>query len=365
MARQQAELPAWRARLDALAPESWPVSEQIDWHLARAEMNGLDFDHRVRKPWGRDPGFYVTIFAAQSDVPAHEGAVIHGFIDLWTYDYPLSGADAADLAERIGTVPGLLAQAKENLAASNARDLWLAGFRYFRNQAAELTAFGERVAGTSAALDAAVEAAHAASEDFREFLEAEADAKTGASGVGADNYTWLMRHVHLLPWSWEEIVTLIERELARSHSSMRLEENRNRALPELERIASPEEFDRRLNESVDRYMEFLEREEVQSIEDFMDPALRAVNGAFQPLENPDDLRNFFNEVSYRDPDAFRPHMHHWIELAAMRDAPHLSPIRAVPPLFNIFAIRSRDSPPASRRCSCTSGCWKARRGRGS
>ena len=340
MGRQQAELPAWRARLDALAPGSWSIAEQVDWHLLRGEMNGLDFDHRVRRPWARDPGFYVQIFAAQSDVPAHEGPVMHGFIDLWTYEYPLSDADAAELAQRIATVPGVLAQARENLAASNARDLWLGGFRYFRNQAAALAAFGERVAGTSAELDAAVEAARAASVDFREFLEAEADQKTGPSGVGADNYTWLMQHVHLLPWSWEEIVTLIERELARSHSSMRLEENRNRNLPELERIASPEEFDRRLNESVDRYMEFLEREEIQSIEDFMDPALRAVNGAFQPLENPDDLRNFFNEVSYRDPDAFRPHMHHWIELAAMRDAPHLSPVRAVPSLSNIYAIRS-------------------------
>ena len=340
MARQHAELPAWRTRLDALAPESWPVPEQIDWHLLRAEMNGLDFDHRVRRPWARDPGFYVQVFTAQSDVPAHEGPVMHGFIDLWTYDYPLSEADAAELAARIGTVPGVLAQAKENLAASNARDLWLGGFRYFRNQAADLTAFGERVGGTSGGLDAAVEAAHAATIDFGEFLEAEAGSKTGPSGVGAANYTWAMRHVHLLPWSWEQIVTLMERELARSHSSMRLEENRNRALPELERIASAGEFDRRLNESVDRYLEFLVREEVQSIEDYMDPALRAVNGTFQPLGNPEDLRNFFSEVNYRDPDAFRPHMHHWIELATMRDAPHLSAIRAVPSLFNIYAFRS-------------------------
>ena len=217
MARQYAEIPAWRARLDSLLPEGWPISEQVDWHLVRAEMNGLDFDHRVRRPWARDPGFYVTIFAAESDVPAHEGPVIHGFTDLWIYDYPLSEADAEKLAERIGTVPGLLEQAKENLVGSNARDLWFAGFRYFRNQATNLTAFGERVAGTSAELDAAVESAHAATEDFREFLEVEADSKTGPSGIGADNYTWLMQHVHLLPWSWEEVVTLIERELARSH----------------------------------------------------------------------------------------------------------------------------------------------------
>ena len=55
---------------------------------------------------------------------------------------------------------------------------------------------------------------------------------------------------------------------------------------------------------------------------------------------PDQIRYFFQEVIYRDPDAFRPHMHHWIELARMREDPHASPIRAVPSLYNIFDARS-------------------------
>lgn len=340
MAAQHRELAGWRARLDALSPDGWPVAEQVDWHLVRAEMNGLDFDHRVRRPWARDPGFYVTVFPAESDVPAHEGAVIHGFVDLWTYEYPLSEEDAAELSGRLGAIPALLEQARGNLAESNARDLWLAGFRAFERQSADLAAFAERTAGTSDALSAAIAAATAATDDFRAWLEAEAPQKTGPSGIGADEYTWWMRQVHLVPHSWEEQVTLMRRELARSHASLRLAENRNRALPPLERIASAEEYDRRLDESVDRYMEFLEREEVQTVEPWMEPALRAVNGSFSPLDDPDDLRNFFNEVNYRDPDAFRPHMHHWIELAAMREAPHPSPIRAVPSLFNIFAVRS-------------------------
>ena len=339
MARQHAELPQWQLRLNALAPESWPVAEQIDWHLVRAEMNGLDFDHRVRRPWARDPAFYVIMFLAESDVPAHEGAVIHGWVDTWTYDYPLSDADAAELTARIGAIPALLEQARVNLADSNARDLWLAGIRDFAGQARDLDTYGQQVAGTSADLDQAIADARAASEDFSVWLEEGASSRTGPSGVGADNYTWYMQNVHLVPYSWEEQVTLMRRELARSHSSMRLEENRNRALPELERIASAEEYDRRLNESVDLYMRFLEEEEVETIFDYMDPALRAVNGSFSPVE-PGELRNFFQEVIYRDPDAFRPHMHHWIELARMREDPHPSPIRAVPSLYNIFDSRS-------------------------
>ena len=338
MARQYAELPGWRARLDALDPTGWATNEQIDWHLVRAEMNGLDFDHRVRQPWVRDPAFYVWIYAAESDVPAHEGAVIHGWIDLWTYDYPLSDADAAELAGRIGGIPALLDQARGNLTG-NAQDLWMAGFRSFRGQSADLAAFAERVAGTRTDLDAAISDARAATEDFLVWLEEQAPSKTGPSGVGKDNYTWYMQNVHLVPYSWEEQVTLMRRELARAHASLRLEENRNRDLPQLERIQSPAEFDRRLNESVSDYMAFLDEERIHAIESYMDPALRAVNGSFTPAE-PGEIRNFFNEVNYRDPLVMRTHMHHWIELARMREDPHPSPIRRVPSLYNIFDARS-------------------------
>ncbi|MDH3732696.1 MAG: DUF885 domain-containing protein [Gemmatimonadota bacterium] len=338
MASQHAELGDWQARLRALAPEDWSVEEQIDWHLVRAEMNGLDFDHRVRRPWARDPAFYVTIYPAESDVPAHEGTVIHGWIDLWTYDYPLSDADAAELVGRIGAIPALLEQARVNLTGE-ARDLWMAGLRSFDAQSRDLVALGQRVEGTDGDLDGAIVAAAEASDTFRSWLEDQSGSKTGTSGVGKDNYTWYMQNVHLVPYSWEEQVTLMRRELARAHTSLRLEENRNRDLPQLERLASPEEYDARLSASADHYMAFLEREEIHSLEPWMDPAIRAVAGSFTPAEA-GEVRNFFSEVNYREPLSFMPHMHHWIELARMREAPHSSPIRAVPSLYNIFDARS-------------------------
>jgi hypothetical protein len=339
MARQQQELGAWKERLWAFDTENWPVEQQIDWHLVRAEMNGLDFDHKVRRPWARDPAFYANMYLSESDVPAHEGPVAHGWIDTWMYEYPLSGDDAAELARRFGAIPALLEQARKNLAGSNARDLWEAGIRSFHGQAVDLRAYGEQVVGTSDALDRSLANAAQASDEFSDWVASELPGKTGRSGVGSDAYTWYMHNVHLSPFSWEEQVTLMKRELARSHSSLRLEENRNRDLPELERIQGPAEYDRRLNESVDLYMAFLEREEIETIEDWTDASLRAVNGSFTPAE-PGEIRNFFEEVIYRDPDAFRPHMHHWIELARMREAPHQSPIRATPSLSNIYDHRS-------------------------
>lgn len=338
MAAQFGSLSDFRARLDGLNPSDWATDEQIDWHLVRAEMNGLDFDHRVRQPWVRDPAFYVTIYPAESDVPAHEGPVIHGWIDLWLYQYPLSDADAAELAERIGTIPELLDQARTNLTG-DGEDIWMAGLRSFARQAQDLAAFGDEVSGTSTALDSAVEEARQASLDFRSWIEEQAPSRTGPSGVGKDNYTWYMQNVHLVPYTWEEQVTLMKRELARAHASLRLEENRNRHLPELTRLQGPAQYDRAMNAAVTEYMRFLDQEEIHTIEEWMDPAVRAVNGRFTPAE-PDEIRNFFSEVTYRDPLAMRTHMHHWIELARIREDPHGSPVRSVPSLYNIFDHRS-------------------------
>ena len=338
MAAQFDEFARWRVRLEALRPHDWSDAEQIDWHLVRVEMDGFYFDHRVRQPWVQDPAFYVMIYAAESDVPAHEGTVIHGWIDLWAYDYPLSSEDAAELAARVGSIPALLDQARTNLTG-NARDLWLAGLRSFRGQSADLGAFRDSVAGTDPTLDDAIFRAEEATDAFLAWLEEQAPSKTGPSGVGKANYTWYMRNVHLVPYSWEEQVVLMRRELARAHSSLRLEENRNRHLPELERISSAEEYDRELNAAVTEYMQFLEREQIHTIEEYMDPALRAVNGQFTPAA-PDEVRNFFSEVTYRDPLAMRTHMHHWIELARKRENPHPSPIRRVASLYNIWDARS-------------------------
>ncbi len=336
MAAQRRELADYQRRLAAMDPSGWPVSQQVDHHLVRAELNGLDFDHRVRRPWARNPAFYTTIFPAQSDVPAHEGPVIDGWIDLWTYAYPLNQNDAAQLATRLLTISPLLEQAQSNLV-EDARDLWMGGIRAMAGQRADLEALAERVEGTSAELDDAIVRAREATVAFHAWLERELPSKTGPSGVGKENYTWYLQQVHLVPYTWEEEVALMRHELSRSHAALRLEEHRNRDRPPLTRVASAEEYDRRFNEAVTEFMAFLEEEEVVAVRDYMDAAMRAKIGTFSPAEG---IRGFFNEVAYRDPVAMRTHSYHWIELAQMERDPHQSPIRRVPSLFNIFDARS-------------------------
>jgi hypothetical protein len=339
MAAKQRGLPELRGRLDAMDVEAWPLQQRIDWHLVRAEMNGLDFDLRVRQPWANNPAYYVMLFDAESDVPAHEGPVIHTWIDTWTYEYPLSAADAAELATRFGIIPALLEQARGNLVGAG-HDLWHQGLGSITRQSAGLKSYLGEVGGRSADLDAALQAAVEATDRFAAWIETRLPLKTGPSGVGKDNYSWYLRNVHLVDYSWEEALLLMKRELWRSHAALRLEENRNRDLPELTRFETAEEYDEALNRAVTEYMEFLEEEEILTIKPWMDHALRERIGSFSPATRADGLRGFFSEVGYRDGEVMRTHGYHWFDLARMREEPHESPIRSVPALSNIYDARS-------------------------
>ncbi len=336
MTRQHRALLTWQQRLAAVDTTGWPVAHQIDWYLVRAEMNGLDFAHRVKQPWARDPAFYVWFYPSPTDVPEREGPNIHGAIELPNYARPLAAGDAAEIAARLRHAPAVFAQARTTLTGT-ARDLWVTGARSIREQSADLDSFAETVAGAHPDLAAAAREAQAASDEFAAWLEAQADAKTGTSGVGKDNYTWNLRHVHLLPYMWEDEVLLMQRELARSHAALRLEEHRNRDLPKLSHIGDAATFDRLLNEAVTEYMAFLAEEEILPMKPYMDAALRERIGAFYST---DGLRGFFDEITYRDPLVMRTHHYHWFDLARMRDEPHPSPIRRTPLLYNIFDGRA-------------------------
>jgi Bacterial protein of unknown function (DUF885) len=353
--RKHAELETYRARLAAIDSRAWPVEQQVDYELLRAEMNGLDFNIRVLQPWARDPAFYASIWTEQTDTPAHEGPTHHALVDLWTYSFPLSPAAAQKLTAELRTIPPLLAQARLNLVG-NARDLWIAGIGTIQQQAKDLTALEQRTAGGGDELAKALRAAQQATAEFIAWLERQAPSKTGPSGVGKENYTWSLRNVHLVPMSWEEEVTLHTRELARAHASLLMEEQRNRGLPPLSAAASAEEFDRRGNAEATRYMAFLAEKEILPIKANMDPALREHFSKFVP----EGERNFFDIAVHYEPLTLYTHFYHWWDLAQMRDEPHASPIRRGPLLYNIWDSRAEGMATAMEEFMLNAGLYDER-----
>ena len=185
---RQPEYLRLRARLDTFNISNWPIAEQVDWHLVRAEMNGYDFNRQVLKPWERDPAFYKSLWMYRSDVPAHEGPTHHAVVELWTYEFPLSAEEQQRLIAELGVIPPLMKQARRNLTG-NARDLWVTGIRDIRDDLETLEALEQKV-GDNPELRAAIARAHVATLELAEWLQAEAPKKTGPSGIGKENYTW-------------------------------------------------------------------------------------------------------------------------------------------------------------------------------
>jgi hypothetical protein len=142
--------------------------------------------------------------------------------------------------------------------------------------------------------------------------------------------------VHYVPMTWEEEVMLLKRELDRAWSSLELEEHRNRHVPPLTAVASPEEYAERADAAASRFMAFLEDREIMTVKPYMEPALREHLGEYVPPEQ----RNFFAIAMHYDPTTLYTHFYHWFDLAQMDLEPHASPIRRGPLLYNIFDSRN-------------------------
>ncbi|MCC2977082.1 DUF885 domain-containing protein [Sphingomonas sp. PL-96] len=366
LARKRVLLTRMRAKFKALDRSQWAPAAHIDARLVEAEMNGLDFDLRVLRPWARDPGFYANVWAEMSDVPEHEGSTAPP-IDLFRFTFPLSKADAAVLSQQLAAIPRLLDQARVNLRDGNARDLWRYSDQVLSAQVETLarleagtlrlrTLEGEPVAslaGTGPELRHAVRAARKASEAFRLWVADEARTKSGPSGIGKTEYDWYARNVHLVPYSWEEQRTLLQRELDRAIAGLRLEELHNRNLPQLPMLQDPAAYHAWSRQRLQRFGDFLISARLMEERPAYRSALEARLIAYRaPVD-----RDFFGHGTALDPMPLYSHFYHWVELARMREQPHPDPIRRALPLSNIYDGRAEGFATALEELAMQAGLY--------
>ncbi|MDB4292173.1 hypothetical protein N9954_02110 [Maribacter sp.] len=340
-------------KLQAIDTASWPIPHQVDWQIVNAEMNGYDFNHRILKPWVRDPAYYKTLWMARSDVPAHEGPTHHGITELWMYDFPLSKEASKKLISDLSVIPAINTQAQLNLTG-NARELWVAGIRDIKAQSKNLNSI-KAMPGVSKdrKLMSSIKDAITSTDDLVAWLESQSASKTGPSGIGKENYSWYLQNVHLVPMTWEDEVLLLKRELARAWSALALEEHRNRNLPELSDASSPEEYDKRADEAAKSLLDFLDKNDIVTVKDYFEPALRKHLGAFVPKEK----RNFFWITAHYDQRPLYSHFYHWFELARMDNEPHKSEIRRGALLYNIFDSRNEGTATAVEEMFMDAGLY--------
>jgi len=330
MAEQLRGLKKFQSRLAAIDPGNWPVSQQVDYHLVRSEMNGLDFYHRVLKPWSRDPVFYL---------PSQGGAgpAMSGFSGIRYPRLPLSADHIAELRIKLQALPVLYEQAKGNLT-EGAKDLATIAIHYIDYEASRYIDLAARLVELHPDLASLAEQAGAAVKNYGKWLKDNKDKMTAPAGIGIENYNWWLKNVHLFPYTWEEGQAIVEHEYNRIITFLKLEENRNRNLTPLEVATTSKEYYRRLDEALNYVVEFLRDEEILTVPDWLDPAdYSDPNKPRRPLPtNPSiDHKAREREVLPGETHEFIGHL--FDEQRLERDD---RPIRGVRRLYNMDWIRS-------------------------
>jgi len=259
MDKKYRELKKYQSRLAAIDSSSWSVSEQIDYHLVRAQMNGLEFQLRVVKPWLRNPGYYA----------GRRGGGLGRIPRL-----PFEGDRLNEFRSRLQAIPRYYEEAKRNLGGGDvskiAGDLAILAIR---NLEGNRNPFPDLVAQLSEHhpdLVPDAKRAQAATEGYLNWLKENQSKMTASAGVGKENYNWLLKNVYLFPYTWDDVRMIVELEDNRVRTFQRLEENRNRNIPPLKPAATQEEYKRRVKEAIEHVMNFLREEEIFTVHDYLE-----------------------------------------------------------------------------------------------
>ncbi len=252
MEQQKRNLRTYKDRLAELNSAEWPISQQVDYHLVRAEMNKLDFFHRVLKPWARDPIFYLQTQASFG--PSRYGA-------LRIRSWPIPDEQLGDVQTKLRAVPVIFEQAKSNLTEGAAGLAFLA-LRIMDEEINYYSGIVNSLEEHHSDLVPEAELALTSVEEYGNWIQENENTMTAPSGVGIENYNWWIKNVHFLPYTWKEEMDIVMHEDYRMVTSLVLEQNRNRNLPGLSPAASQEEYREGIYEAVNHVMNFLSEEEI-------------------------------------------------------------------------------------------------------
>lgn len=345
MTRQYEGVLELAERLAALDTTGWPLEHQVDYQLVRAEINGLIFYQRVLKPWARDPGFYLQ---------TQDGGGPARAAHLSVHEMPIPAAELDEVRGQLRALPTILEQAEANLT-EGAADLAYSALHYMPVEIAYHEMLRDALAEHHPDLRADAETAVLAVRAFGDWLAANEHRMTAPAGVGKDNYTWWMKNVQLVPYTWDELYDIIMREDDRVLTTLALMRNRNKDLPELVPVASQDEHAARRREALLSAMGFMEDNDLFEVPDWadMEGYLAGADGRGESWgayftnryvgsgetgEWP-GVRDFFHQTADREPMPEQTHefIGHYFD--RQRQARDMSPIRSTDRFYAIDMIR--------------------------
>lgn len=290
-------------QLRGLDVSAWSVPQQGDYLLVWSKLNNLLFDHRVLKPWARDPLLYLYQISRipYADVPDNE-------------------AESQELAKQLQSVPLAVKNAKKNLTEPAGELATLALFHLdhfdgvgqgepYRDEPPEGTIawyndLCQRLEEGAPQLLNDCEKATAAAVDYRAWLNNNFDDMGQSAAIGTENFNWYLRHVRLLPFTVEDLKIIGALEFHRYRFMYIVDRNRNRNLPELTLSQSAEQHEQKTRDAELRTRALLAEQDLLTIPDYM-PETFETDTFWSPRAVSD--RHFWEELQFRN--ALDNHIH--------------------------------------------------------
>lgn len=291
MAKAYDTLKTLLAEWKAMDTTNWTIDQRVDYRLVGAQLHGEDFNHRIMKRWSSDPAFYNTIGWFN---PTMKGAV------SLPRQLPLDPERLSRFKSSLEKLPKQLQQAKANLTTMKP-DLAILGIKLKEYELKRWERWKTDAIANHPELQPQIDQLIASLKDFKAWLEKKKPSLSGASGIGKEHYDWMLKNVYLLPLTTDQCIMLTQREFERTVATLKLEEHRNRNLPELKLIDNEQEFKALQVAGQEKLIKFVRDNKILPEPDLLStkPVGRYVriNGE----------RNFFEQVLDRDPTALHPH----------------------------------------------------------
>ncbi len=296
------ELRGGLLRLHARISTERPA-ERVDYLIVWSRLNALDFEHRVTRPWSRDPIYHLDFFRRLpfSEVPVEESEV-------------------ASFRRHLEAVPRIVAQAEASLDEAVGE---LAGQAIFHLESFDGVGQGEpyrddppegtvgwfadlcvRLERAGSPDEAACRRAAEAVAGYRDWLTEHLPMLESSAGIGTDELARYLREVRLLPYSVDEARLLGEREFHRYRAAWEIVRNRNGSLPELELTTSREQHEARTREAERQIRALVRRQRILTFPDEI-PEAFDTDTYWSPRALVD--RHFWEELQFRN--TFNNHIH--------------------------------------------------------
>src|SRR3989440_7199296 len=203
---ERKEFGEFEARWKKIDSHTWPIARQVDYRLIGSALSRVRWELDINPSWRRDPTFYI-------------GQTLTPIVEALTVPEPYNDAQSREILTRIGNVPSILEQARQNLEKPPAPFARVA-IQSLENIRPHLHQMASALARSTTLkeqdLYSATDRAADALQKYRARLHELLPSLPNETVLGRDAYVFFLHNVAMLPYPPGQLLSAARRARGRA-----------------------------------------------------------------------------------------------------------------------------------------------------